>query len=141
MPVTAQQQWLITWSSPRVTIDSEYWETFSGYEESVEAQEHYDGGSNEPEIWFDRTKRADVTISRAWRAPRDGNLLKLISSVLGSGEKGTLTVTHVDRDLVPDEEPQVITGYLKAVKGGQADANQSGSKSMIEVTIRPSGIA
>lgn len=141
MPVSGQQQFLVSWSSPRVRIDAEYWETFSGYDESIASMEHYNGGSNDMEVWFDRIKRADVTITRAHQAPRDRSVIAQTVAVMGSAEKGVLTVQHVDRDLVPDEEPLVITGFLIGIKTSQVDVNQSGSKAMIELVIKPVGLA
>jgi hypothetical protein len=119
-------------------VDYGIWETFDGGDSTSEETKHFPGGM-QPEISLGgQTHVSNVTINRLFDGDRDGPALAVLRERVGKG-RAVVTKQPLDADGNAYGQPEVYGGKLMTVTPPPADANATGTASLITVVISTEG--
>lgn len=118
----SEGHWLIQVSGITGTF-----QTKTGGETEVEHTKDFDGGSLVPNIFQGKPNVSDITVSRAFQAPRDALIRKQLLDRLKTGGRSnhTIVATPLNEQMVPTGSPETYDAVLRRVGGREANANSA----------------
>ena len=134
MARSAKRQFLVVISFASGLTVKGYWAQSTGGHSQVDATDHWDGGSTEPESTLSNVKYTNMVLTRWYDPGRDQPVEQACRAQIASGPAATISSTPCDGALVPVASATVWTGKLIEVQGPELDSD-SGDSATLALTF------